>query len=180
LLAFTWTYMVLTPLPIAFLADRTQGCLYLPLVGWAIFAATLFSDGIGAAAYFLSREPLLERLNHRRIFALLAAVGVLFWVNQMRFLKATVVKPAAARQGALTASVIEQLRHLHPYVRPQSQVVFLNDPFSDWDMTFIGTLWFGDRSIHVYNQRLEHLSPPELARMDAVFEFRNGRLIQVR
>jgi hypothetical protein len=180
LLRFTWAYMLLTPLPIAFLGDRTQGCLYLPLVGWAIFAAAIFSDGIGAAANFLSREPLLERLNRRRIFALLTAVGVLFWVNQMRILKATVVKPAGARQGALTASVIEQLRGLHPHVRPQSQVVFLNDPFSDWDMTFIGTLWFGDRSIHVYNQRLEHLSPVELARMDAVFDFRDGKLVQLK
>jgi hypothetical protein len=172
--------MLLTPLPIAFLADRTQGCLYLPLVGWAIFAATVFSDGIGAAANFLSREQLFKRLNRRPIFALLTAAGVLFWVHQMRFLKATVVKPSAARQGALTASVIEQLRDLHPRVRPQSQIVFLNDPFSDWDMTFIGMLWFGDRSIHVYNQRLEHLSGPELARMDAVFEFRNGRLVQLK
>jgi hypothetical protein len=180
LLRFTWAYMLLTPLPIAFLSDRTQGCLYVPLAGWAIFAAAIFSDVIGAAAKFLSHERLFERLGRRRIFALLTAAGVLFWVNQMRFLRATVVKPAAARQGALTASVIGQLRDLRPRVRPQSQVVFLNDPFSDWDMTFIGTLWFGDRSIHVYNQRLEHLSPADLARMDAVFDFRNGKLVELK
>ena len=47
-------------------------------------------------------------------------------------------------------------------------------------MTFIGTLWFGDRSIHVYNQRLEHLSAAELARMDAVFDFRNGKLVELK
>ena len=51
LLRFTWAYMLLTPLPVAFLSDRTQGCLYLPLVGWAIFAAAIFSDGIGAAQF---------------------------------------------------------------------------------------------------------------------------------
>lgn len=180
LLRFTWAYMLLTPLPVAFLSDRTQGCLYLPLVGWAIFAAVIFSDGIGAAAEFLSHEPLFQRLGRHWIFALLTAAGVLFWVNQMRFLKATVVKPAAARQGALTETVVGQLRDLHPRVRPQSQVVFLNDPFSDWDMTFIGTLWFGDRSIHVYNQRLEHLSPSELARMDAIFDFWNGKLVELK
>jgi hypothetical protein len=81
--------------------------------------------------------------------------------------------------GVLTASVIGQLRDLHPRLPPQSQVVFLNDPFSDWDMTFIGMLWFADRSIHVYNQAHEHLSPVELARMDAVFDFRDGRLLQL-
>jgi len=180
LLRFTWAYVLLTPLPIAFLADRTQGCLYIPLVGWAIFAASVFRDLVEAAAEFLSSEPFLGRLGRGRILALLAGAGLLLWVNQMRILKATVVKPAAAEQGILTASVIGQLRDLHPRVRPQSQIVFLNDPFSDWDMTFIGTLWFADRSIQVYNQRLQHLSPGELARMDAVFDFRDGRLVQVK
>jgi hypothetical protein len=179
-LRFTWAYVLFTPLPIAFLTDRTQGCLYIPLVGWAIFAATIFFDIAGDAANFLSREPLLGRLGRGPILALLAAAGILLWTNHMRFLKATVVKPAAAVQGTLTASVIGQLRDLHPRVRPQSQVVFLNDPFSDWDMTFIGTLWFADRSIRVYNQRLEHLTPAELARMDAVFDFRDGKLVQLK
>jgi hypothetical protein len=180
LLRFTWCYMLLTPLPIAFLNDRTQGCLYIPLLGCAIFAAVVYFDMAGAAANFLSSEPLLGRLGRGRILALLTAAGVLFWVNHMRILKATLVKPAAALQGIVTASVIGELRNLHPHVPPQSQVVFLNDPFSDWDMTFIGTLWFADPSIHVYNQRLEHLSPAELARMDAVFDFQNGRLVQLK
>jgi len=180
LLRFAWAYVLLTPLPIAFLADRTQGCLYIPLVGWAIFAAAIFVDFVEAAAGFLSREPPLGRLGRGRIWALLAAGGVLLWVNQMRILKAAVVKPAAAVQGTATASVIGQLRQLQPHVRPRSQVVFLNDPFHDWDMTFIGTLWFADRSVRVYNQRLEQLSPGELARMDHVFDFREGRLVQLR
>jgi hypothetical protein len=76
--------------------------------------------------------------------------------------------------------VIAQLRELHPRIPPHGQVVFLNDPFSDWDMTFIGTLWFADRTVHVYNQRLEQLSPAELARMDAVFDFQNGRLVKLK
>lgn len=179
-LRFTWAYMLVTPLPIAFLIDRTQGCLYIPLVGWAMFAAAVFRDLIGAATDFLSREPVLGRLGRAPIFALLTAAGVVFWVNHMRILKVTVIQPAAAAQGTVTANVIAQLRKLHPRIPPQGQVVFLNDPFSDWDMTFIGTLWFADRTIHVYNQRLEQLSPAELARMDAVFDFQNGRLVQLK
>jgi hypothetical protein len=180
LLRFTWAYMLLTPMPIAFLTDRTQGCLYIPLVGWAIFAAAIFRDFAGAAADFLSREPVLGRLGRGPIFALLTAAGVVLWVNQMRILKTTVIKPAAAAQGIITAGVIAQLRELDPSVPPLSKVVFLNDPFSDWDITFIGTLWFADRSVHVYNQRLERLSPAELARMDAVFDFQNGRLVRLK
>jgi hypothetical protein len=98
----------------------------------------------------------------------------------MLYLKEADVKPAAAVQGTMTANVIAQLRDLHPRVEPRSQVVFLNDPFTDWDMAFIGMLWFGDRSVHVYNQRTERLSPGELERMDHVFDFREGKLVELK
>jgi hypothetical protein len=47
-------------------------------------------------------------------------------------------------------------------------------------MTFIGQLWFGDRSVHVYTQRMEHLSPAEVARMDEIFDFQDGKLIRLK
>ena len=43
--------------------------------------------------------------------------------------------------------MIQQFRALHPHVRPHSHVVFLNDPFSEWDMLFIADLWFRDRTV---------------------------------
>ena len=179
-LRFAWAYMLLTPLPVMFLADRLQGCLYIPLFGWAIFGAWIFVEVAHAAAGWLAGEPGFQRLGRGGVFALLLAAGVLVWVNRMRYLKATVVEPAATVQGVETAEVIGQLRALGARVRPQSQVVFLNDPFKDWDMAFIGALWFGDRSVRVYNQRTEQLSPAELARMDYVFAFQDGKLVQVR
>jgi hypothetical protein len=180
LLRFAWAYMLVTPLPIAFLEKRLQGNLYVPLAGWALFAAVIFVDLVHAGAAALMKEPLFRRLGHRGAFGLLAASGALLWVNQMRYLKRMEVKPAAAAQGIVTSRVIGQLRKLNPHVEPHSQVVFLNDPFHDWDMTFIGTLWFGDRTVHVYNERTEQLSEDELERMDHVFEFREGRLVQLK
>ncbi|HLI84896.1 MAG TPA: hypothetical protein VKV17_13315 [Bryobacteraceae bacterium] len=180
LLRFTWAWMLVTPLPIAFLPDRFQGCLYLPLAGWAIFAAAIAVALAKALANVLVNEPIFRRLGRSGVFALLIACAVLLWTNRMRYLKTEVVRPAAASQGALTARVIGQLRALNPRVPPGSQVVFRNDPFPGWDMTFIGALWFGDRSIHVYNQRQERLSPGEMQRMDHIFDFENGRLVQVK
>ncbi|MBV9746588.1 MAG: hypothetical protein JO099_22750 [Acidobacteriia bacterium] len=180
LLRFAWAWMLLTTLPIAFLADRFQGCLYLPLAGWAIFAATIFVDLAHAGAAALANEPLFHRLGRNGTLALLIASGVLIWVNQMRYLRTAELRPAAAAQGTLTADVIGQLRALHPRVAPHSQVVFLNDPFTDWDMTFIGLLYFGDRGVQIYNQNKEHLSGDDLARMDHVFDFRDGKLVQLR
>jgi hypothetical protein len=180
LLRFMWAWMLLTPLPIAFLADRFQGCLYIPLAAWAIFAAVVCVDLAQALACVLEREPLFRRLGRGGVFALLIACAVLLWANRMRYLKSEVVKPAAAVQGQLTRQVIGQLAALNPHVLPRSQVVFLNDPFHDWDMTFIGELWFGDRTVRVHNQRTEKLSPSELARMDHIFDFHDGKLVQLK
>lgn len=180
LLRFSWIWMLVTPLPIMFLEGRVQGNLYIPLAGWAIFAAVIFLDLARAAAAVLVKEPLFQRLGRQGVFALLVACSVLLWVNRMRYLKTAEVRPVAATQGIVTAQVLAQLRELNPRVPPGSQVVFLHDPFTDWDMTFIGMLWFRDRSVHVYNQRTEHLSAGELDRMDHVFDFVNGKLVQLK
>jgi hypothetical protein len=63
-------------------------------------------------------------------------------------------------------------------VKPRSDVAFLNDPFDGWDMVFIAELWFRDRSLRFHLQRKVPLSPEELAKM-TVFDFQNGRLMQV-
>jgi hypothetical protein len=180
LLRFTWAWMLLAPLPIAFLADRFQGCLYVPLAGWAIFAGLISVDLMKALSGVLIKEPLFRHLGRNGLFALLIVGAVFIWADRMRYLKSEIVKPAAAVQGIVTSQVIGQLRALNPHVEPRSQVVFLNDPFQDWDMTFIAVLWFGDRSIHVYNQRTEHFSAGEIDRMDHVFDFRDGKLVQLK
>jgi hypothetical protein len=180
LLRFSWIWMLVTPLPIMFLEGRVQGNLYVPLAGWAMFIAVIFLDLAHAVSAVLVKETLFQRLGRKGAFALLVVCGVLLWVNRMRYLTTAEVRPSAAKQGIVTAQVLAQLRELNPHVPPRSQVVFLNDPFTDWDMTFIGMLWFGDRSVHVYNQRTEHLSTGELARMDHVFDFVNGKLVQLR
>jgi hypothetical protein len=180
LLRFLWAWMLLTPVPIAFLADRFQGCLYIPLAGWAIFAGVVCVDLAKALTGVLEREPLFRRLGRSGVFALLIGCAVLLWANRMRYLKSEVVKPAAAAQGTVTRQVIGQLRALGPHVAPHSRVIFLSDPFQDWDMTFIGALWFGDRTVDVHNQRTEKLSPSEIARMDHVFDFRDGKLVQLK
>jgi hypothetical protein len=82
--------------------------------------------------------------------------------------------------GAQTWQVIEQFRALNPHVRPHSHVVFLHDPFTEWDMLFIADLWFRDRSVTVHLQRLAPLTEAELSGLGAVFDYREGKLVQVR
>jgi len=60
-----------------------------------------------------------------------------------------------------------------------SHVVFLHDPFQEWDMLFIADLWFRDRSVAVHLERLTPLPSQGLARA-VQFDFRDGKLLRIQ
>ena len=179
-LRFCWMWLVVTPLPIEFLPGKSQACLYIPMLGLAVFAAVLFTDLGDALVGTLAGEPLFRRFGRPVLAAGLIVAGLFYWGRENRQRKQQLVLPAMAALGAQTWQVIQQFSALHPQVRPHSHVVFLNDPFTEWDMLFIADLWFRDRSVTVHLQRLTPLSDAAIAGADAVFDYRNGKLLRVR
>ena len=179
-LRFCWALLVLTPLPIEFLPGKSQACLYIPALALAIFAAVVIADLAGALADVLTGEPLFRRLSRQTLLAGLVAVAVFCWGRENRRRELTLVDPSIAALGAQTWQVIEQFRALHPQVRPHSHVVFLNDPFTAWDMLFIADLWFRDRTVTVHLQRLAPLPESALSAADVVYDYRGGQLLRVR
>jgi len=180
-LRFCWFYMLLTPLPIEFLEGRKRACLYICLAGWAVLAATLFTDWLASEARVLTAEPLFRRLEPRRVRAVLAAAGmILFALGSWRF-KQTEIAPAIPHLGEQTAEVLAEFRAVNPRVRPGATVVFLDDPWrGGFDMSFIAELWFRNRQTQVLLDQVSHLPPEEIAKADAVFTWRDGKLIRVR
>jgi hypothetical protein len=75
--------------------------------------------------------------------------------------------------------VLKQFRAIHPRVPPRSEVVFLKEPFGNFDITYIANLIFGDRTVNVHLQPLEHLPDAELAKM-VQFSYENGKLLRVK
>jgi hypothetical protein len=47
-------------------------------------------------------------------------------------------------------------------------------------MLFIADLWFRDRTVVVRLQRLMPLPPRELAGVNSLFDYRDGKLLRVR
>jgi hypothetical protein len=167
LLRFCWLFLLLTPLPIEFLEGRGGACLYIPFAGWAILVSTLTVD---------CARPL-ARGRYAAFVCLLAAAGGL-WASGNQRVKTAVHLPAMAGLGAQTRAVIAQFDTLRPRVPHGSTIVFLNDPFADWDMAFIADLWFRDRSLNIKLQRKTPMSDAELARA-TVFDYRDYRLIRI-
>lgn len=179
-LQFLWWFMVLAPLPIEFLIGKSQACLYIPMVGWAIFGALLLVDLAGALAGVLEREPFGRLLGRGGIVALLLIVAVFFWARQNRHYQRIYAEPVMASLGQEDWNVIRQFRAINPHVRSGSKVAFLDDPFHSWDMLFVAELWFHDRTLDIRVQRHGPLTAEELAHTDYVFTFEKGTLIELK
>jgi hypothetical protein len=181
-LRFCWIYILVTPLPIEFLEGRDQACLYVCLAGWAVLAATLFTDWLASATRILTAEPLFRRLDPRHVRAVLAAAGMILWALGNWSFERTEVQPAIQYLGGETTEVLAEFRAANPRVRPGAKVIFLDDPWpgQSFDASRIAELWFRDRKTQVLLDQMSHFPPDEIAKADALFTWRDGKLIRVR
>lgn len=179
ILRFCWLFLVISPLPVEFLEGRGQAVLAVPLIGAAIFVSVIFADAAAALADGLRTEPLFGWFGRNGRLAIIVAAGLFVFGVRNRDVKAAGAS-WPIENGRLTAAVIEQFRALKPHIRPHSTVVFLNDPFSGFDMAFIAELWFRDRTLKIRLFRITPLTDAELARADYVFDYRDGRLLLLR
>ncbi|MCU1235727.1 MAG: hypothetical protein JWP63_3694 [Candidatus Solibacter sp.] len=178
-LRFCFVFLMLTPLPIVFLEGRSGACLYIPLAGWAVFAAVVLTDLADAAANFLSSEPGFRRIGRTGLLAALLVSALFLWAKENDYRRRAYGRASMADVGRLTWQTIEQLRALNPHLPPHSEAAFLHDPFEGWDMAFIADLWFRDHTLHFYLQRLAPVSEPDLRKMH-LFDFQDGKLVQLR
>jgi hypothetical protein len=177
-LRFCWVFLMLTPLPLAVLLGRGAACLYIPLAGWAVFAAIVLTDVAGAVARFLAEDPLFRRAGYAVLFAVIVCASFFFWARKNDYHRREFVQVAMTDLGGPTAYAIQQLRALNPHLKSDTDVAFLHDPFEGWDMAFIAELWFRDKTLRFHLQHQTPMTAEELAKM-TVFDFQNGRLVLV-
>jgi hypothetical protein len=179
ILRFFWAFLLLTPLPIEFLDGRYQASIYIPTLGWAILAATAFVQLSFAAARFIARPRFLHGTGERVIAAVIMAFALRYFVQTNWQIHRQYIIPAMLGQYPEVQEVVKQFRAVQPRVPPGSEVVFLKEPFGNYDMLFIANLAFRDRSVNVHLQPKENLPEAELAKM-AQFSYEEGKLLRVR
>jgi hypothetical protein len=180
ILQLCWWFLVIAPLPIEFLPGRAGACLAIPFVGLALFASVVFVDVAHTVAGFLAGERAFARLGRRNLYLGIAVLGAFLWAWHNCDLQERYIKSSMAQLGQPTWEVIEQLSALHPKVSRNAAVVFLNDPFPGFDMEFIAELWFHDHTVIVRLPRKIPVSHEDLAKAERVFDFREGKLVQLR
>jgi len=179
-LLFAWFWLVLTILPVAFIAHYAAFFEYLPAAGWALYAATLLVMTRRAIVRWAPRAPLEGSLLARASQAVLL-LGV-----------AALLAPLHAREAPKTLQlfmsvqppsreVTEDLTRLRPVLRRGARVLFVDDPSpkDSYFLTFETRLFYRDMSIEVDRTQTQSVPPSEYPRYDAVFGFRGNRLILV-
>lgn len=168
-LRFAGLFLIFSTLPIAFIPFRAGPCLYIPVVGWAIYAATLYRDLL----YALIDSARLRGLVSLVLFGVLA--------HHTADCK-NMARDALVNGQNRTWWVIQELKRTVPRLPPHSRVIYIDDPFPDWDIVFISQLHFRDRTIHIDVRR--RLEPPpsqsEIDAYDAILSFRDGKLIPLK
>ncbi len=179
-LRFCWIVMVVGPLPVEFLEDRSGPCLYIPLVGWAIFTALILAGSANGIAALLQTVLPWRRLASRLAIVMLVAAAVFFWWRQNLPYRNGYTNHALADMGADIAPVIRQLEALPIHPRPHTVVAFLDDPLRTFDMAHIAQLFFHDRSITIWQEAVARHTPQDLSRAEHVIDYRDGRFVVVR
>jgi len=159
-------------LPVAFITERGAFVLYMPMVGWAMYGATIL---IRARDAVLPKTPLLAQA------ALFLAVMLwLGWVQRSHHESTWLANPNDKIQ-----LVAEQMRRLNPTLPKASKILFLNDPFDideAWQMKGVLQLCYNDHDLDV--QTLKRMNPApneaEVASFGYVFDYKNPDIVRVR
>jgi hypothetical protein len=161
-LLFAWCFTLFSVLPFIFLPHYSGFFMYLPMVGWALYAATG-----------------LEMLRTRFAKALPAAV--------LFFAVALVLAPLHARESRKTMQVftsadlatsemIAELTRVQPKLPKGAHVFFASDPFpaKTFSLLFLVRELYDDQTTDV--ARAKDGDPREGGNFDAVFRWDGGVL----
>lgn len=163
---FLLTWVIVTPLPIAFLPDRGAGTLYIVAGGWAILSAM----AVRAVMRRVARVPLAGLTRN----AIMTA-GLLVCIAAYSYATRRADKDNLGWYlsiGDETRRAIHQLEALGVQPAAHTRVAFLNDPFPDTYITlFLAALYWKDPALEINLQRTYRMPDNELARMDYIFDY---------
>jgi hypothetical protein len=164
-LLFAWFFILFSVLPFIFIPHYSGFFLYLPMAGWALYAATA-----------------LEML--RRRFAKAIPPAVLFVTV------ALALAPLHARESRKsmqvftsfdlpTTEMIAQLRRVQPSAPAGAHLFFESDPFPEhtFSLLFLTRLFYDDLSVDA--ARAKDGDPLAGGHFDAIFRWDGGKLVKV-
>ena len=173
----TWGvgFIMVSVLPLAFIAPRDGFAYLVPSVGWAVYAGGLL-------------DWLLRALTGRRIrlrFAMQAALLVALFVALAHWQRVSIRTRAyeAHDQQARYRRYIEQIAALIPAPRKGAHILLLSDAEGrdDYDVFFVIRLYYGDPTLEVQRMTVwqQHHVQVDPRGYDYVLDWADNRFVLV-
>jgi hypothetical protein len=162
-LMFALAFVLITPLPIVFVALRGAYVMYIPMFGLALYLAV---------AILKLRDALVGPRFQFATFALCAATVIAFHAS----------RPWQPYVNPFIRSTVRQLGEIQPRVQDGSKILFVDDPFDKddpWVLLFICRLYYGSPQLQVSRAKLMATKPDQNA-YDLIFQYRDSRWIRLK
>jgi hypothetical protein len=179
---FAWCFLLVSLLPVAFIAHYAGFFLYLPMAGWSLYAAVLLVMARRLLLRLLVNLVTASELHAGRLrIASVIALPVLL---------ALFLAPYHRRESVKTIRIFEsvqppsrqlaaELTAARPSLPRGALVLFVGDPFArdEYFLLFLTRLLYRDMSITV--DRVPFGQNPQTGHdhYDAVFTFQHGNLV---
>jgi hypothetical protein len=158
-------WVVITPLPLAFILSREEAMFYIVLFGWATIFARMVSDLIGliAKARILAgpRTAMLPTFATAAVAVLVAVFT--HWENQRFDRTRGLLSP-----GQKSLYVIQALRSLNLHPPPGSAILLKPETRFYQNLyypAFVASLVWNDRSLRIYVAGQPQLTQQQIANM---------------
>jgi hypothetical protein len=164
-------WVVITPLPLAFIPGRGGAMLYIVLFGWAMIIAQMLSDLIGLIARVTGLAGPRTAMLPTFATAVVAVAFAVFthWENR-RFDRTR----ALLSSGQKSLHVIQAFRSLNLHPSPSSLILLKPETRfyqNGYYPLFVASLVWNDRSLKIYVHGQYQLTEREFAKMNYIISF---------
>lgn len=177
---FGLLFALITLLPVLIIPPRDGFVLYLPLIGWAAWAAVLLVSARISLAKLLFRGSVSSRMRTAMQAALLIALMVLLYPIHQR--KRNDLRFAIRVEQSEMRGLLEQMRKQFPVIPHNARILFVEDPFrpGDWGLSFLLRLQYSDPTLSVARAKdMPDYSGQSKQGFQYVLAYRRGALLQL-
>ncbi len=153
MMLFGLLFALITMLPVLIIPPRNGFVLYLPLFGWAAWAAAPLVSARIAVTRLLFRGPSGPHAQTTMQAALLIGLVVLLYPINQR--KRNDLRFCMRLEQSQMHDLLEQLKRKFPALPHNAQIVFVEDPFQrgDWGLSFLVRLEYADPTIWAFQKK---------------------------
>jgi hypothetical protein len=163
-LLFAWCFVLYSVLPFIFLPHYAGFFIYLPMVGWALYAATVL--------------VMLRQKVGRAVPAWLLFLAVALALGPLHARESKKTMQIFSSADLPTTEMMAELQRVQPALPKGARLFFESDPFpaKTFDLVFLVRLFYNDLTVQV-DRALDGAARD--GRYEAVFRWEGGKLLRI-